>query len=159
MLNTKNFYDKNYTVKKIDYDDSCDDDFCTEVYISFNETNTQMILRACSDCCDVNFFEFPHSLNVLIGSRIKYIHEDVGTRDENAQRQEYGDSNLTFEINIEYTFDSILNELKENNYNWKKLPTDIFNMISSLINSHVIFLRQNSSNGYYSGYLDISFSN
>ena len=164
-MDVKTFLQKNYTVKHVVYNNN-DDKYQLEVQFYFNETNTIMTLTARPDCCDLNYFEFPYSLDVLIGSTIKNIFESLDPENapahhivNNQDDDDYDDDvGLTFTIDIEFHYTSIINELKTYNDNWKTLPNDLIKMISTFLNDHVIFLRHNSSNGYYSGYLDISFS-
>lgn len=151
-LNLKTFVEKEYTVKHVTYEPDETKDDNLNVLIGFHETSMIMMLSACSECCDVNVFQFPNSLAPLIGSRIVNIQEDSGE----SKCDQY-ESVIAFKITIQFDHSHIINELMKSNNNWKKLPNDIVKLISNMLHSEVTFYRQNSSNGYYSGYFDITF--
>ena len=125
-MNLQTFLKNNYTVHYTDYNKNEYGYDCLSIH--FNETKAIMMLRACPDCCDLNYFEFPESLKDLCNSRITNI-EEVYEKSEGPN----GDNEFhaTYTIKIGYSRNDINKEIR--------------------------FIRHNTSNGYYSGYLEIRF--
>lgn len=115
----------------------------------FSPSETRkVIIVALPECCDVNTFIFKTDFNILKNNHLLNIWEDP-TPDEGME--------LYFTIHIYCSQRNILNFLREKSTLFRKLPKDIFNMISEKVGEmDFVFQRKNESNGYYSGYIEIN---
>lgn len=123
------------------------------IRIEFQDTEKVLFLVAESECCDANSF-IVKDIEKLIGTQIHDISEGKST----SIKSDGYDCKLHFNITISYNYDDILNELREKNLNWNKLPKDIVKLISNQLRGKYVFIRENTSNGYYSGYFRIILS-
>jgi len=150
----KKILETDHVIEKITYTED-------SVVIYFENLKEKLYIDAVSECCDYNEFLKLENINSLVGCKINSIIEgecfDVDHNNENG----YEDVVIQFPITIKYENKKlleILKELKQKSYLWKKLPKDIFNLLKDMIlyEEEFVFYRQNTSNGYYSGYLEIS---
>ena len=130
------------------------------ITICFENLKEKLKIQACSQCCDFNEFLKLENINLLVGCSITSIIENDYIDIESFNENNYI---IQFPIIIKYhnkNLLKILEELREKSYLWKKLPKDMFNLLKQiiLVDNEYIFYRQNTSNGYYSGYLQIQLN-
>jgi hypothetical protein len=147
-MNIQKFLSNKYVVKSVKVED------IDSILIFFENTDLVLNISGISECCDINEFEFISPLENLIGSTILSITENGN--DDEVEENDYSECLRKNEIKIEYNSNTILNELKNKNLLWNKLPKDILEIIGKELISNYIFYRMNYSNGYYAGYLSIS---
>ena len=96
------------------------------------------------------------ALRFLKGLYLIDIYEDAG---EIVSRDKEWSTFMLFDIHIRCSYKPVLHELRKTNVLFKKLPKDIFNIILEKLNDFdFVFQRENESNGYYQGYLDITMN-
>lgn len=145
-MSWKKYLSENRVVKNVSLNEERNN-----IRIEFQDTDKVLFLVAESECCDVNSF-IVKDIEKLIGTQIHDIHESEAIH----VKSDVDDCILHFNITISYDYDDILNELREKNFRWNKLPKDIVKLISNQLRGKYVFIRENTSNGYYSGYFKIN---
>ena len=135
--------------------------------ISFNDLDKKLCLLAKAECCSESWFEFPQNLSDLIGNEIVSIFKSKEIDMPESNRQDCDD-------NVEYVIGITDPDEIVPSTNWTKLADTLKELETKLEGEeHELLLKiqkivadyssswnfkfilRNSSNGYYSGWLDV----
>ena len=159
-MNIQDFLQKGYTIKDIRQTSG------DEIIIQLENTKIKLILVAANACCDSNWFNVSHRkpLSSLVGRNLINVYEEpddiyelIKSDSEYESDSENNASEQAFYVIIMTSYNKILTELRNDNKYWKSLPKDIYNLFLTqyLADERFRLIRRNSSNGYYSGYLEL----
>ena len=121
--------------------------------IAFHETNDSLYLLAKAECCSESWFEkYKDDFDSIIGKEISDIHVTGGI---SGNLQPSGRQLEDYDQLVELTFAEESDDSSSSSSSDDSSSSGESDIISDEVDSKFQFVLRHSSNGYYSGWLDV----